>query len=58
MADLSLKQKAIKGGVWVFLTRIFSRVFSFLRLIILARVLAPEDFGLMGIALLSLAIET
>lgn len=59
MAKLSLKQKAIKGGFWVFAVRIVSRAFSFLRLVILARLLVPEDFGLMGIALLSLAtLET
>jgi len=41
------------------MARIISRAFSFLRLIILARLLVPEDFGLMGIALLSLAtLET
>ena len=59
MANLSLKQKAIRGGFWVFLARIVSRVFSFLRLVILARLLMPEDFGLTGVALLSLAtLET
>ncbi|MBU3957234.1 lipopolysaccharide biosynthesis protein [Patescibacteria group bacterium] len=59
MAEASLKQKAFKGGFWVFTTRIVSRAFSFLRLIILARLLAPDDFGLMGIALLSMAtLET
>lgn len=59
MANFSLKQKAIRGGFWVFLARIVSRVFSFFRLVILARLLVPEDFGLMGIALLSLAtLET
>jgi len=59
MANLPLKQKAIRGGLWVFVARVVGRGFSFLRLIILARLLAPEDFGLMGIALLSLAtLET
>lgn len=59
MAEASLKQKAIRGGFWVFLARIVSRAFSFFRLLILARFLAPEDFGLMGIALLSLStLET
>lgn len=59
MAALSLEQKTIKGGFWVFLIRFISRTFSLLRLIILARLLAPKDFGLIGIALLSLAtLET
>lgn len=59
MAEANLKQKAIKGGFWVFAVRVISRILSFLRLVILARLLVPEDFGLMGIALLSLAtLET
>jgi len=59
MAKKSLRQKAVQGGFWVFFTRIAGRAFSLIRLIILARLLAPEDFGLMGIALLSLAtLET
>ncbi len=55
MEELSLRQKVIKGGFWVFTLRIIAQIFSFLRLVILARLLAPEDFGLMGIALLFLA---
>jgi len=55
----SLFQRVAKGGVWVFALRIIERAFSLIRLIILARVLAPHDFGLMGIALLTMAtLET
>jgi lipopolysaccharide exporter len=54
-----LKKKAIRSGFWVFFTRVLARIFSFLRLVVLARLLAPDDFGLMGVALLSLAtLET
>jgi len=55
----TLSQKAIKGGFWVFFLRIINRGFSFVRLIILARILSPDDFGLMGIALLTMStLET
>lgn len=52
----SLSKKVIRGGLWVFFFRIVQQVFSFIRLVILARILEPNDFGLIGIALLTLAI--
>jgi len=55
----SLSQRAVRGGFWVFLLRIVQQLFGLARLIILARILAPHDFGLMGIALLTMAtLET
>ena len=55
----TLSQRVVKGGFWVFLLRIVNRGVSLIRLIILARILAPADFGLMGIALLTMStIET
>jgi len=51
----SLSVKVIKSSFWAFALRAVNRAFSFVRLIILARVLAPDDFGLMGIALLTMA---
>lgn len=54
-----LSQRVVKGGFWVFSLRITQQVFNLVRLIILARILAPSDFGLMGIALLTMAtLET
>ena len=54
-----LSQKAAKGGVWVLSLKIFQQLFGFTKLIILARFLSPSDFGLMGIALLTMAtVET
>lgn len=52
----SLSQKVVRGGVWVFALRIVGRIFDLIRIIILARILVPYDFGLMGIALLTMAI--
>jgi len=54
-----LSHRVVKGGFWVFSLRIVQRLFSLARLIILARILAPHDFGLMGIAMLMMAtLET
>jgi len=50
-----LHQRAVRSGAWVFALRITDQLFGLIRLIILARVLAPHDFGLMGIALLAMA---
>lgn len=52
----TLSQRVVRGGVWVFGLRITERAFGLIKLIILARILAPHDFGLMGIALLTMAI--
>jgi O-antigen/teichoic acid export membrane protein len=55
----TLSQKVAKGGFWVFFLKIVNRGFSLIRLIILARILSPNDFGLMGIALLTMfTLET
>ena len=55
----SLSKRVVKGGVWVFTLRIINRGLGFMRTIILARLLAPEAFGLLGIALVSIAtLET
>lgn len=49
----------MRGGLWVFALRIANRLFQLIRTIVLAQVLAPSDFGLLGIALLGMsALET
>jgi len=55
----SLSKKVVRGGMWVFGLRIINRGLGFIRTIILARLLAPSDFGLLGIAMLAIAtLET
>jgi len=55
----SLSKKVVRGGMWVFALRFTNRGLGFVRTIILARLLAPEDFGLLGIAMLAIStIET
>lgn len=51
-----LSQRTVKGSLWVFLLRIVQELFSLVRTVILARILSPQDFGLLGIALLIMAI--
>jgi O-antigen/teichoic acid export membrane protein len=51
----SLSKRVVRGGIWVFALRIVNRGLGFIRTIILARLLAPHDFGLLGIALLAIA---
>ncbi len=46
---------AIKGFTWVSALRIFSRALSLLKTMIVARFLSPSQFGLFGIASLTLA---
>lgn len=55
----SLSQRTLRGGFWVFSLRTVQQVFGLARLLILARILAPNDFGLMGMALLTMStLET
>lgn len=58
-AHSTLSQKVVRGGAWILGLRIYNRGLGFIRTIILARLLAPEDFGLLGIAMLAIStIET
>lgn len=51
--------RSIRGGMWVFTAQVIGKGFGIVRLIVLARLLAPEDFGLMGIAMLAIStLET
>jgi len=51
----SLSQRVVWGGFWAFTLRIANRLFQLIRTILLA----PSDFGLMGVALLTMsALET
>lgn len=50
----SLSHRAVRAAVWTFALRAMGQVFYFTRLVVLARVLSPDDIGLMGFALLAL----
>ncbi|MEO1521938.1 MAG: MOP flippase family protein [Cyanobacteria bacterium J06633_2] len=47
---MSLKQKAAKGIVWSFIQRWGSQLISFSVFLLLARLLSPEDFGLIAMS--------
>ena len=51
-----LRSRAIRGGLWVSIGNILDRGFRFARIAILARVLCPEDFGLMAIVTLGYTV--
>jgi O-antigen/teichoic acid export membrane protein len=50
----SLGYRAIKGGLWMSAFKVSHRGLGLVRTIVLARLLAPNDFGLFGIALLAI----
>jgi O-antigen/teichoic acid export membrane protein len=55
----SLKQAVFASGGWLLALRLAERVLGLVRLVVLARLLAPDDLGLFGIAMLAMAtIET
>ena len=54
-SNKAVSQRAIAGGFWVLGIRVVNQAFSLARLVILARFLESYDFGLMGIALLTMS---
>lgn len=49
-------KEAIKGVSWLGAFRLFTRLLSFLRTIVIARILSPSQFGVYGIAALALSL--
>jgi O-antigen/teichoic acid export membrane protein len=56
MEEQSLKQKATHGVLWSFVDQIATQGISFLIGIILARILSPSDYGLIGMLSIFMAI--
>ena len=55
----TLPQKMVQGGAYLSSLKIIGKILSLIRLVIIGRILVPSDFGLMGIALLTMsAMET
>ena len=52
----SLASQTAKAGFWSFALTVTERFIRILRTVVLARFLAPNDFGLMGVALLTLGV--
>lgn len=51
-----LSQQVTRGGFLIFFTRLIIKLIYFLKTVILARLLFPEDFGLFALATLSMSI--
>lgn len=54
----SLGRKAANAGVWAFALNMTNRLMTVIRAGVLANLLAPDDFGLMGIAMLVIGFVT
>lgn len=53
----SLKNKTIKGTIWSFIERFSVQGISFLVMIIMARLLTPSDYGIVGMITIFIAIS-
>jgi O-antigen/teichoic acid export membrane protein len=53
---MSLKGKAVKSFSWTLFQAVFSQGFIFIVGVILARILSPEDFGIIGIITAFIAV--
>ena len=59
LVSSTISHKVIKGGFWILALRVSNRALGLLRTIILARLLLPEHFGVVGIAAVTIStIET
>ena len=54
----SLKQKTVKGVSWSFVEQILTRGVNFVIGIILARLLSPTDYGLVGMLTIFIAFSS
>ena len=52
-----LKNKALKGVFWSFIESISNQLFVFVIGIIIARILSPKEFGLIGMVSVFMAIS-
>ena len=55
---MSLKKQAISGVFWSFINLFSTRGASFFATVFLARILSPEDFGLLGMIIIFMGIGT
>ena len=51
--EASLSERVVKGGFWIVFLRGLEKIFAIIKIIIVARLISPADFGLMGIAFMS-----
>jgi len=53
----SLKEKALSGIVWKFFETALSSVIGFVISVVLARLLSPSDYGLIGMMAIFIALS-
>lgn len=59
VSSKGISKRVVHGGMWMLALRITDRLFNLVRIIVLARLLTPNDFGLFGIALVAImALKT
>ena len=58
MAEQSLREKTVKGTAWSAIDNVSQYAVSFIVSIVLARLLSPDDYGLLGIIAIFTAICT
>ena len=51
----TLSQRTVRSGVWMLGFRLVERIAGLVQIVILARVLSPTDFGVVGLAMLAMA---
>jgi O-antigen/teichoic acid export membrane protein len=54
-SEPSLTSRVVKSVGWVFAGRVANRGLGLIKMVVLARLLAPENFGLFGIVMLAIA---
>ena len=57
MSETTLKNKTAKGVGWSFIDNISSSGISFLVSLVLARILSPEEYGIMAMLTIFIAIS-
>lgn len=58
MAEQNLKSKAVSGASWVAVEKLVKQVVQFAFGIVLARILAPSDYGVVGMLAIFMAIAS
>jgi len=51
-----IRERTVKSGLWSAVTNVSDRALQLVMVVVLARLLHPNDFGLLGIALLIIAV--
>lgn len=54
--EQTISQKIVRGASWLFALKLSARGIGFLSTLVLARLLSPADFGVLGIAMLSISL--